>query len=166
MRGRYFGSEIPARPNGYTWELLLQAHRSYGAGDLAAAETLYLQALEHEPGNRDALQNLIAVALKNQDFAAAEDRFRQLVAAFPGELKYAEQYAELLFGRGKIEMAAQVCLQLLSRYPQANDCRYNFARLLKQVGQLKAALSQYQIALNNGISGAEEVFEQHGCDPW
>ena len=145
-----------------TWELLLQAHRNFGAGDLAAAEKLYLQALEHEPGNRDALQNLIAVAFKNQDFAAAENRFRQLVAAFPGELKYAEQYAELLFGRGKIELAEQVYLQLLSRNPQANDCRYNFARLLKQAGQPEAALSQYQIALNNGISGAEEVLANMG----
>ena len=145
-----------------TWELLLQAHRNFGAGDLAAAEKLYLQALEHEPGNRDALQNLIAVAFKNQDFAAAENRFRQLVAAFPGELKYAEQYAELLFGRGKTELAEQVYLQLLSRNPQANDCRYNFARLLKQAGQPEAALSQYQIALNNGISGAEEVLANMG----
>lgn len=136
----------------------MQAHQLYGAGHFHQAEALYRQVLIVDPVNRDALQTLVAMCLKEGRMDQAEQDLARLTRAWPEDANYCSAYANVLAGRGKIDAAIACYETLFQHKPRLADSRYNFALLLKQAGRYEAALEQYQKALSSGVSNREEVF--------
>ena len=62
---------------------VIRGYAAFVAGDLAAAEREYAQALKSEPGNPDALHGAAAVALRKSERERAEEFFRAAIAANP-----------------------------------------------------------------------------------
>ncbi len=58
-------------------------YAAYQAGDLAGARSHYEQALQHEPGNRDALLGMAALEMRAQRYDSAESYYRRLLQADP-----------------------------------------------------------------------------------
>lgn len=145
-----------------THEILLAAHDHYQRGDMSLAESSYRQALAQEPTNRDALQNLIAIALQAQDLPKAADWFALLVSAAPEEPSFVDNYAGLLFRLGRVDEALASYRRLLDQYPHQVTARYNYARLLRRAGRLEQAIFQYKVVLRDGIDRMEEVYTNIG----
>ncbi len=145
-----------------TRELLLSAHDYYQRGDMPQAEAVYRRALVQDPANRDALQNLIAIALQSQDLQKAASWFALLVSAAPEEPAYVDKYAGLLFRLGRVDEALAAYRHLLDQFSHLASSRYNYARLLRRARRPEEAIFQYKVALTNGIDDMEQVLTNIG----
>ncbi len=65
-------------------------------GNKPAAKHWYLEALEYDPGNHAALNQLGLIARGNGDFRQAEEFYQRAIAAAPEIAKYYLNYAILL----------------------------------------------------------------------
>ncbi|MFK7913393.1 MAG: sulfotransferase [Pseudomonadales bacterium] len=138
-------------------QLLPQAQQRFVAGDLAQAQALYQRVLDQHPGQAEALQGLLSIALRQGQSAAAEGYLVQLVALHPGEPAFTDYLANLLQQRGAIDEATAHYERLLERIDNPAVSHFNFALLLRNAGRTDAALEQYAAALRHNIDGPEEV---------
>jgi Tfp pilus assembly protein PilF len=105
----YYLKALAAEPNNATilgnYANLLQTQRKDGG----RAEEYYLKALAAEPNNATVLSNY-AIFLKNQrkDDARAEEHYLKALAVEPNHINNLGNYMQLLIGREKFSVAAQL----------------------------------------------------------
>jgi tetratricopeptide (TPR) repeat protein len=71
------------------------AYKSYMAGDLGAAHTQYQQVLQQEPGNRDALLGIAAIAVNRGQNAQASAFYNRLLELDPNDAEATAGIASL-----------------------------------------------------------------------
>lgn len=114
--------------------------------------------LQTEDTNRQALELLSNIYLQTNRSDRARQCLLALVAAHPAEPMYCDRLANLLVEQRQIAEAAECYRRLIDIQPRLADSRYNYARLLNGAGKPEAALEQYQVCLDLGISHPEEVY--------
>lgn len=88
-------SIIEAQP-GLVTPYILQGMIAERQQNIPAAKHWYLEALEKDPANGKALNQLGLIARENGDFSEAEAFYQKAIEADPGESRYYLNYAILL----------------------------------------------------------------------
>ena len=157
--------------------LLAQAYEKFQAADYAGANELYTQVLLREADSRDGLLGAAAVAMKQQRFDYARQKYQQLLMLDPKDsiaragistidmdvrdesklkfmLREQPESPHLYFALGALYAsqtrwadAQQAYFSALSGDNTNADYAYNLAVSLDRLGQYKAASSHYQKAL-------------------
>jgi len=110
----------------------VSAHR---AGDIALAEQLFLQALEIDPANADALQLLGLIAKGKGDLAAAEGWMRKSLASD-------ERQSHVHFNLGNLLKSRLAQKEALDHYEQAVKWKPDYAEAMVQQGEMLMALGR------------------------
>lgn len=108
--------------------------------------------------HQEAHEQLVMIALRQGDMTKAEHFLNQLVSKYPQEALYGERLASFLAHRGRLDEAAVHYQTVLKNAPGRNKTRFNFARLLKQMGRHRDAIAEYGECIERGIEQPEEVF--------
>src|SRR5262245_37499252 len=119
------------------------AYAAYIAGNLEGARADYQQALNEDPGNRDALLGLAAIDVRAGRFEAAEAAYLRLLQADPRD---AEAQAALIALRsGRVDpLAAESRLKsMLAADPKAHALNFALGNQLAQQGRWAEAQAQY-----------------------
>jgi tetratricopeptide (TPR) repeat protein len=122
------------------WE---QARLKERAGDYAAAERVYEQALAVAPGNPETLKRLGVLQQTELKFDESIDRFKQV-------LDYDARYAEVnfflgvsYFGKNEFPLAIESFRHELETAKPHRRCRYYLALAYQSAGRLDEAISQF-----------------------
>jgi Flp pilus assembly protein TadD len=118
-------------------------YAAYLAGDLAAAQRSYEDALREEPGNRDAQLGLAALHVKAGRYEAAEGAYLRLLQANPRD---AEAQAALISLRGaRLDplVAESRVKSLLAADPDAHVLNFTLGNQLAQQGRWAEAQQEY-----------------------
>ncbi|MDQ1362200.1 MAG: hypothetical protein QG652_60, partial [Pseudomonadota bacterium] len=157
--------------------LLDQAYEKFQAADYDGASRLYTQVLQREADNRDGLLGAAAVAVKQQQFELARQKYQQLLVLDPKDslaraglssvdadtrdesqlkfmLREQPDAAHLYFALGSVYAsqtrwaeAQQAYFSAFSADSSNADYACNLAVSLDRLGQYKAASRYYQKAL-------------------
>lgn len=120
-------------------DLVRTGFAAQNAGDVAAAETAYLQALRLQPGQPDALQLLGLMERRRGNLGAAEDFMRQSLRARPAQPHVWNNLGNLLEKAGHSAEAEASFDEALRLQPGYADAHYNRARVLHAAGRLQPA---------------------------
>jgi tetratricopeptide (TPR) repeat protein len=137
---------------------LLLAQRQYDQKHYAEAERFLLEVLAVDAQSRQAREFLSVVYQQTRRPEQARQQLEYLVSSYPGEALYCERLVALLERRGETHTAIECYRRLLDLRPELADSHYNYARLLNRAKAPQAALDQYGIALDLGISQPEDVY--------
>jgi protein O-GlcNAc transferase len=148
----------------------LALHRQ---GDLAAAERVYLEVLDHEPQHFDSLHMLAVIALQtgrikrgieliskaialNESVAAAHDnlgkalmdlgRPEQALASFDRAIGLDQDFAEAHLNRGNALIHLRRSEQALESYAKAAALKPDFAQAHRNCGNVFSKLRRYEEA--------------------
>lgn len=162
--------------------LLGQAYEKFQAGDYEGANQLYAQVLQREADNRDGLLGAAAIAMKQQHFEFARQKYQRLLVLDPKDslasagistidmdvrdesklkfmLREQPQASHLYFALGALYAsetrwaeAQQAYFSAYSGDSKNADYAYNLAVSLDQLGQYQSASRYYQKALQLGES--------------
>ena len=131
-----------------TW--LRQGFAAQQKGDWAAAEEAYLQALQREPTNPDALQLLALLVRRRGDTIGAEGLMRRSLKAAPEQAHVWNNLGNLLDSTGRSDEALSAFDRALELKPSYADAHFNRARLLYSSNQLPLA----EQALRRAVTAA------------
>jgi tetratricopeptide (TPR) repeat protein len=126
---------------------VLHAKTLHRAGNRAAAEQLYADALEADPDNADALHYLGLLRFQQGQGAAAVDLLYRAVAAEPETPEYYCNLGMVLSKSGRVSEALEVldsALEIKPDYPEAYDHR---GTALDRLGKTDEALVAWQKAV-------------------
>jgi Flp pilus assembly protein TadD len=110
--------------------------------DVKAAKAGYAKALELEPGNAAALNNLVLLEEPDE----AEKLLRKALEARPDDPGLLNALASVQRDQKKLEAAEGTVQRVLSRHPQDADAYRNLAALESDRGHLRLAESALQSA--------------------
>jgi putative thioredoxin len=125
-------------------EAIALAKEAAAAGDLARAENIFTQVLQHEPGNPDAIAGLVRAAIERKDFAKA----KQMLGTVPPDNA---THADIVAVRAALELAeagSQAAGQLgelkarLARDPTDHQARFDLASALFADGERETAIDE------------------------
>jgi uncharacterized protein (TIGR02466 family) len=137
---------VPSHPVQFA---LRQAYRAQQAGDIAAAERGYRQALALVPDEPDALQLLGLLHKRRGELDAAEACWRRSLAARAKQPHVLNNLANLLARTGRAHEAEQCLLQAIAWQPAYADAHYNLARLLHARSDARGAMAALAQALSH-----------------
>jgi Tfp pilus assembly protein PilF len=120
---------------------LMQAYEALQSGDLARAKGLYLQVLQAEPRNMDALLGLGAIAL-NEGRLEDASRYYQRVLELDPRNSYAQAGLISIVGGADAQASEFRLQQLIARDPSA-VLYFCLGNLYAQQGQWPAAQQAY-----------------------
>jgi len=127
--------------------LLEQAGRRQARGDLGSAEALLREALQHAPGQPDALHGLGLLCYQQGRMVEAHDLLRQAAAATPGNAVLHNNLGLVSRAVGDLTLAGRCydsAIRLQGGYAEA---WLNRGVLLRELGRLDAALADLEHAL-------------------
>jgi tetratricopeptide (TPR) repeat protein len=128
-------------------ELFTLGLQNLTAGDLQAAERLYVQIVRANPAHAEAHCNL-GLALAGQGkLNEAVHHFRQAVHLQPNFTAAHNNLGTALRSQGHWKEAIQCFQQALKLDPRFGDAHYNLGNALKDRGQLEEAVDHYHQAL-------------------
>ena len=120
---------------------------AYGRADVQGSVEAFEQAVEAEPGNARALNNLGQALVRGGRAAEAIPYFDQAIAASPGTWAYqfnrARGYAELK----QWGQAVAGYREALRLFPDDYATHFNLARALQAAGDLPAAIAGFERAI-------------------
>src|SRR5690349_1482477 len=125
-------------------EALEMAKEALAAGDADAAQNIYQQILQHEPGHPAAIAGLIKAAIAVKDLRTARD----VLASLPPDLA---KHAEIAAARAALDLAEAgekasgatgELEQRLSRDPNDHEARLELASALFAAGRRDAAVDE------------------------
>jgi Tfp pilus assembly protein PilF len=120
---------------------VMKAYKAFKAGDYAAAEIEYAQALKAEPANADALHGAAVVALRRNERDRAEDFYQRAVDADPRD---AVAQAGLAGLRGNIGPIAESRLKsLIALQPDQPHLQFVLGNLYAASGRWHDAQQAY-----------------------
>lgn len=128
-------------------DLLRAAMQQHNAGNLGAAQALYLRMLAIDPGQTDALNLLGIVAYSTGDFAQAEAYASQAVALDPGYPPYRLNLGNALAAQGRHEKARDLLADLVRRTPDFAEAHFNLGNTYSALGQKEEAIVAYRAVL-------------------
>lgn len=129
---------------------LADAYAAYNSGELPRAASLYREVLARDPHNRDALDGLGAIALRQGKEAEAESWFRRSLAADPTD-PVAQAGLTTLRSRNQPEQAESRMKSLIAAQPQAAPGYF--------------ALGNTLAAQDRWPEAQQAYFEAHTLDP-
>ena len=128
-------------------DLVRKGFAAQNAGDTAAAEAAYRQALQHQPDQADALQLLGLLERRRGNLGAAEDLMRRSLRARPAQAHVWNNLGNLLERAGRSAEAEASFDEALRLQPIYADAHYNRARVLHAAGRLQQAHDAVRQAL-------------------
>ena len=126
---------------------LAVAVRFHQSGEWAAAERLYREILEFDPGHADSLNLLGVMALQFRHFEAAASLIGQAIGRNPQEPSYHYNLGSALKAQGQAEAAAASFEQALVLRPDYAEALNNLGNLHREAGRLAEAAAHYEKAL-------------------
>lgn len=127
--------------------LIEQAVELHAAGQWGAAEDLYRQALEQDPGNPDAWHGLGMLAHQCGQGESAVEWIRQALDLDPERAVFWNDLGEALRGLGRMEDALEAHERALALRSEFPECLVNLGAVLGGLGQTDRAISRFQQAL-------------------
>ena len=137
---------MPSDPTPNVVDILAQATNAHQEGDLSRASKLYLEVLELEPNNVDALHRVGLLFLGRGQFDEAHQFLTQAVAGNPENASFLNHLGVALLNRGETEDAIdhfQKSIALDEKYVEA---RLNLAIVQRATDQLFAAWDTITLA--------------------
>ena len=110
------------------------------AGQEAAAEECYRQALGTDPGLAAAHNNLGELAFRRGDVGQARKEFAAALALDPEQPEARYNLAIILYQQGEIEQAAAELRRVVAQSPWFADAHYNLATALERLGGKRQAV--------------------------
>ncbi|MBN2576020.1 MAG: tetratricopeptide repeat protein [Deltaproteobacteria bacterium] len=110
------------------------------AGQEAAAEECYRQALAADPGLAAAHTNLGELAFRRGDVGRARREFEAALALDPEQPEARYDLATILYQQGDIEQAASELRRVVAQSPWFADAHYNLATALERLGGKRQAV--------------------------
>lgn len=126
--------------------LLQQAYQSHQAGQHELAKKGYLQVLQSEPNNPDALVLLGALHYETDVYAESVAYFERLLALEPERIDFLNNLAAAYQMIGQNDKALPLYQRLVVDLPTASHY-YNLGSALKDDGQPDAAIAAFEAAL-------------------
>ena len=117
------------------------------AGDLGAAEKLYLEILQRSPQHGTALHQLGLIAAQNGDLDSALRYLTAAVLAEPGAAKAGVHLAEVRMARGELQEAIACYERVLGTHSDDAQTWYGYGNALHAMGRHDNAVSAYSRAL-------------------
>ncbi len=118
-----------------------------GLSRFAEARTCFAQAAAAAPGLASARLGEALAAFEEGDDAAAEPRFRAILADTPDHAEATEHLARLLARSRRVDAARVLLRDLLTRVPDCYAARYRLALILHEDGDYDGAVAQAEAAL-------------------
>jgi Flp pilus assembly protein TadD len=142
---RSAGSELP------TSATILDVHRAgtalFSQGDLQGARARFESAIEQQPDDAEALNNLGLVLERLSQPEEAADRFSRAAGLRPEKWAYRFNYAHALGLLGQWERAVPEYRHAASLFPDDYATQYNLAMALHKSGDERAAAPEYERAI-------------------
>ena len=131
--------------------LVERAFESYQRGDLAGARDAYLQVLQREPLNRDALLGMAAIDVRSRSFDAAGARYIKLLELDPRDV---DAQTGLMALRGQVDPAQSESRlkTLIATNPDSAQLHFALGNLYAQ----QARWADAQAAFFKAYSGDSE----------
>ena len=124
----------------------------------AQAGTLLLDLLDKQPANVPARWLLIQSLEARQELAEVQEQLRMLLIHVRKDLAAIDAIAAHVRERGyPLDHVIQAYRKHLKANPQSANAAFNCAYNLTRVARFEEAISEYERALQIGISGPEEV---------
>jgi putative thioredoxin len=140
-------------------EALAMAKEALAEGDAASAANLYMQILQHEPENPEALAALAKIAIQNKDLARARQVLSKVSASIQNhaEIVAAKAALELAEAGEKAVGAIGELEQRLARNPDDHEARVELAGALFAAGRREEAVDQLLTAVRKDRAWNEEA---------
>jgi len=124
-----------------------EAFSAVTSGQLARAEAMAREHLDHAPGHQGAL-TILAISLQMQRRAAdAAAVFRELTERFPTEAAHWSNLGNALREADRPAEAASAFERAVELAPRAADVRVNYGMLSMQAGRVVEARAQFAAAV-------------------
>ncbi|HKT17754.1 MAG TPA: tetratricopeptide repeat protein [Stellaceae bacterium] len=123
---------------------LAEARRLAAAGDDAAAKAAYLEILQRDPAQFDALNELGTLAYESGHRSAARTAYEQAVRRHPGKAMARVNLANLLVEAGELDAAQAHYAAALVGDPDFAEAHQGLARLLSELGEDEAAAPHFE----------------------
>ncbi len=136
-------------------DLLSQANKHHGAGQLGEAETLYRAILADEPNNGQALHGLGVLALQTGNADAATDLIGQAIDIMPETAEAMSNLGLALKRQGKFEDAIKAFRAAIDIDPGMVEAHSNLGGALREMGRTRDAVDALRDAAGAGGEVAE-----------
>lgn len=123
---------------------LAQARRLAAAGDDAAAKAAYLEILQRDPAQFDALNELGSLAYESGYRSAARTAYEQAVRCHPGNPIARVNLGNVLIEAGEFAAARAAYAAALAIDPDLAEAHQGLARALTELGESAAAAPHFQ----------------------
>jgi tetratricopeptide (TPR) repeat protein len=137
-------TEANLGPTAYT--CFVEGRAAEERGDEEGAATLYLRALDLDPGLAAAMTNLGNLRYRRGDLAAARAMYEQAIEHDPGQAEARYNLGNLLDDQGETERAIAELRRVCQLQPDFADAHYNLGLVLARVGgeaQARVAFERY-----------------------
>ena len=137
-------TEANLGPTAYT--CFVEGRAAEERGDDDGAATLYLRALDLDPGLAAAMTNLGNLRYRQGDLAAARTMYEQAIEHDPAQAEARYNLANLLDDTGDTERAIAELRRVCQLAPDFADAHYNLGLVLARVGgeaQARTAFERY-----------------------
>jgi tetratricopeptide (TPR) repeat protein len=134
---------VPSRLPPQVHPKVASGYSAYLAGDLAAARTLYQEALREDGANRDALLGLAAIDVRSGRHEAAEATYLRLLQADPNDAHAQSGLIALRSGRLDPLATESRVKSLLAADPGANVLHFTLGNQLAAQGRWAEAQHEY-----------------------
>lgn len=155
----FLPSHVSCRPQSELAALYDQARTLEKHSDYAAAESVYLKALELAPGNPETLKRLGIVE-------QTEMKFDESIIHFKQALSRDAQYAEVNFflgvsylGQNDFANAIQSFQQELATAKPHRRCRYYLGLAFQSAGRMEEAMAAFNGAVTENPKDADSLYE-------
>lgn len=118
------------------------------AGRIAQAKSLYLQILQEEPHNLDALHYISLASHQMGEIDNAIAYLQKVIALVPGDINAHNNLGNIFHGQGKLREAATCYRNALVIKPDDFEVKNNLGNILQELGQLNEAASCLSQALS------------------
>lgn len=108
------GGGIPGDPR----EMLVQAEKARGKGDLERARTLYNAAIEKNPNDSEAIAGLAGIAYAQHDLNGARAEYKRVLAINPNYMPALIGLADVEWDSGNHDAASKMYKEIVDRYPE------------------------------------------------
>jgi tetratricopeptide (TPR) repeat protein len=130
-----------------TADMLATALRHQQAGDLPQAEQVYLQVLQADPAQADALHGLGGIAYQRGRYDQAIAWLRQAVASQEASAVLHSNLGAAYRAAGRLAEAEDCYRQALRMRPEFAEASNNLGNVLRARGRLAEAAARYRLAV-------------------
>ena len=139
-------------------EKLDQAWQAYDDGRYSSAKNLYIEVLNSEENNRDALLGLGAIAVMEKDYAPARDIYMSLLEQDPRDPIAIAAIASLQSDGVSLQGDEKFLQNMLLKNPNAAHLNFALGNVYAQQEKWKSAQQSYFKAWQQDIENADYIF--------